>query len=127
MATKFVVEKYFTEEQDVYRIGKSRSSERHSVIVPKQDVAGFLYYILPDVRKKSLDDYPYGEAIAMAIKLANDSGKKYINFSNSNKKLEDSIAGMVKDGILKENWGNYEILKPLPAPIVEEFSVRSLD
>jgi hypothetical protein len=127
MGTNFILEKYFSEEQDAYRMGPKKSSERHYTIVPKEDLAGFLYYILPDVRKKSLDDYPYGDGVAMAIKLAVENGKKYIKFSNKNEKLNDTLARLVKDGILKENWENYEILKTTPAPIVEEYSVRSLD
>jgi hypothetical protein len=73
-----------------------------------------------------LDDYPYGDGVAMAIKLAVENGKKYIKFSNKNEKLNDTLARLVKDGVLKENWENYEILKTTPAPIVEEYSVRSL-
>lgn len=127
MATKFVIEKYFSEDQDVYNMGVSKSSIRHSAIVPKKDIAGFLYYILPDVEKKSLEDYPYGDSVATAVKLAVDNGKKYIKFSKKDKKLDDTLASMVRDGVLRENWENYEILKSIPAPIVESFIVRSLD
>jgi hypothetical protein len=127
MATKLLIEKYVSENSEVYNIGTSKCASRHSVVVPKQDVAGFLYYILPSVRTKSFDDYPYGDSIAMAMKLALDNGKKYITFNNMDEPMKATIAKMVKDGILKEEWDNYEIVKTLPAPIVESFSVRSLD
>ena len=127
MATKFVIEKYIMEDQVVYNMGPATSICRHSTVVPKKDIAGFLYYILPDVRKKSLSDFPYGDSVAMAIKLALDNGKKYINFQNADEKLKNTIAELVKGGILKENWDNYEILQSLPAPLVESFSVKILD
>lgn len=114
------------EDHVVYNIGPADSSCKHSTIVPKKDIAGFLYYVLPDVQKKSLSDFPYGDSIAMAIKLAMDNGKKYINFQNSDEKLKNTIAALVKNGTLKENWENYEILLSPPAPLVESFKVKIL-
>ena len=105
-------------------MGINESMVGSSTIVPKEDVAGFLYFALPDVRKVALDDYPYGDAIAMAMKIAKENGKKYIKFSNPNKELESTIAELVDKGILKENWDNYEIKSSLPAPIVESFSIK---
>ena len=127
MASRILIEKYISENSDVYNIGTSNCATKHSAIVPKKDIAGFLYYILPDVREKSFDDYPYGDSVAMAMKLALDNGKKYITFNNIDDTMKATLAKLVKDGILKENWENYEILRSLPAPIVESFSVRSLD
>jgi len=127
MALKFVVEKYVMEDHVSYNIGPSSSTCRHTTVVPKKDIAGFLYYVLPDVKKKSLSDFPYADSIAMAIKLAMDNGKKYINFQNADEELKNTLADMVNAGILKENWENYEILQSLPAPIVESFSVKILD
>lgn len=115
------------EDHVSYNIGPSSSTCRHTTVVPKKDIAGFLYYVLPDVKKKSLSDFPYADSIAMAIKLAMDNGKKYINFQNADEELKNTLADMVNAGILKENWENYEILQSLPAPIVESFSVKILD
>ena len=115
------------ENHVVYNIGPTNSSCRHSTIVPKKDIAGYLYYILPDVRKKSLSDFPYGDSIAMAIKLAIENGKKYINFQNADENLNKTLANLVANGILKETWENYEILQAPPAPLVESFSVKILD
>ena len=127
MTQKFVVEKFVMEDSIAYNIGPTTSSCRHTTIVPKKDIAGFLYYILPDVRKKSLSEFPYGDSIAMAIRLAMDNGKKYINFQNTDEKLKSSLASLVKDGVLKENWENYEIIQSPPAPLVESFSVKILE
>lgn len=110
----------------VYNMGCAGNSARHSTVVPKKDIAGFLYYILPDVTKQSFEDFPYGDSVAMAIKLALDNGKNHINFQNIDDKLKATIADLVKKGVLKENWDNYEILQSLPAPIVESFSVKVL-
>lgn len=115
------------EDHVVYNMGPSTSSCRHTTVVPKKDIAGFLYYVLPDVKKQSLAEFPYGDSIAMALKLADDNGKRYINFQNSDEKLKQTIAKLVKNGILRENWENYEILQSLPAPLVESFSVKILD
>lgn len=112
------------EDSDVYNIMVNESEHCSSVIVPKKDIAGFLYFALPDVRKIKLDKYPNGEAIAMALKLAKENGKKYINFSNPDEELKSTIADLVDQGILKENWDNYEIMSSLPAPIIESFSVK---
>ena len=127
MARKIIIEKYLMETHVVYNMGCGGSNARHSTIVPKQDIAGFLYYILPDVKKQSFDDFPYGDSVAMAIKLALDNGKNHINFQNIDDKLKATIADLVKKGVLKENWDKYEILQSLPAPIVESFSVKVLD
>lgn len=127
MAAKITVNKYIMEDHTVYTMGLAEQSCRHTTIVPKKDIAGFLYYILPDVNKKSLENFPYGESVAMAIKLALDHGKKHINFQNTDEKLKNTIAALVKNGILKENWDTYQILQSPPAPIVESFSVKILD
>jgi len=127
MRNRFIIEKYVMEDHSVFNMGSSSCAMRHSAIVPKADIAGFLHYILPDVKNKKFDDYPYGESVAMAIKLALDNGKKHISFSNKDKKLDATLAKLVKDGVLKENWGNYEIQKSLPAPLVESFTVKILD
>lgn len=124
MAQKFTIEKFVMEDSDVYNIMVNESEHCSSVIVPKKDIAGFLYFALPDVRKIKLDKYPNGEAIAMALKLAKEHGKNYINFSNPDEELKSTIADLVDQGILKENWDNYEIMSSLPAPIVESFSVK---
>jgi hypothetical protein len=126
MAGKITIEKYLLEDQVVYNMGSCSNGARHSTVIPKKDIAGFLYYILPDVRKQSFEDFPYGESVAMAIKLALDNGKNYINFQNIDDKLKATIADLVKAGVLKENWDNYEIIRSLPAPIVESFSVKVL-
>ena len=127
MSDKFTVEKYIMEEHTVYTMGPSKASCRHTTIVPKKDIAGFLYYILPDVTKQSLEDFPYGESIAMAIKLASDHGKDHIKFQNTDEKLKKALADLVKKGVLRESWGNHQILLTPPAPIVESFSVKILD